>query len=568
MTELRSRRRRGRLLAVSLVGLGLVAGACGSSGKKTSTTTAAAAVPTTVAPAAASTSAAPPTTAQTAALTTAAPTTVVKADKPVVGGELKVGLESGVSTLDPAQSLAQPADKDIALAIYDPLVSFDKDDKFVPYLAEDFKASADLLTWTVKLRKGIKFHDGTDFNADAVVAHWLRMADPATGSPWATSAAQEKPTKVDDLTVDFKMDAPNIGFPNDMATAMGYIPSPTAVAKDPTGFGLAPVGTGPFKLTTFEAKGQVVVSKNPSYWKKDADGTQLPYLDKITFIPYPDTAKRLEAVKAGEVDVIQTADTSTVVDAAKQKNLKVQKVTGSSSTNVLFNNKKAPLDDVNVRTALALATDRDALNQTIYSGGRVEAYSGYAPNSPYKNPAADEPKFNLDAAKKLIAAYGKPVDITLECIPTPEADQILQLLKEQWEAAGAKVTLKSQEQGAYVARIFGKGGDYQAACFRTNQFVEPDQVRSSIFTDDKANLLFYSNPGVDKAMTDGRGTTDFEKRKAAYFQAQALFVKDVPTIYLLFDLFGNISSDKVSDMAHPEGNSLGAIKFTEVYKKK
>ena len=134
MTEVRSRRRRARLLAVSLVGLGLVAGACGSSGKKTSTTTAAAAV-TTVAPAAASTSAAPPTTAQTAALTTAAPTTVVAADKPVVGGELKVGLESGVSTLDPAQSLAQPADKDIALAIYDPLVSFDKDDKFVPYLA-------------------------------------------------------------------------------------------------------------------------------------------------------------------------------------------------------------------------------------------------------------------------------------------------------------------------------------------------------------------------------------------------------------------------------------------------
>jgi peptide/nickel transport system substrate-binding protein len=363
------------------------------------------------------------------------------------------------------------------------------------------------------------------------------------------------------------MDAPNVGFPNDMASAMGFIPSPTAVAKDPVGFGLHPVGTGPFMITSFEAQGQVVVSKNPNYWRKDGDGVQLPYLDKITFVPYPDTGKRLEAVKAGEVDLIQTADTSTVTDAAKDSTLKVQKVTGSSSTNILFNNKKAPVDDVNVRTALALATDRKALNDTIYGGARVEAYTNYAPGSPYANPAAQEPKFNLDAAKKLIAAYGKPVELTLECISTPEADQILQILKEQWEAAGAKVTLKSQEQGAYVNRIFGKGGDYQSACFRTNQFIEPDQVRGSIYTDDKNNILFYSNAGVDKAMDEGRSTTDFAKRKAAYATAQELFIKDLPTIYLLYDLAGNISTTKVSDMPVPEANALGSIKLTEVYKK-
>jgi ABC-type transport system substrate-binding protein len=550
------------------VGLAVIAAACGSSTKKatdsTTSSSAAASSSTSVAASTSSTSAPAGSSSTTAAASTtsAAPS----GPKAVVGGELKVGLESGISTLDPAASLSQPADKDIALAIYDPLMSFDKDNKFVPFLATDVKSSADLKTWTVTLQKGVKFHDGTDFNADAVVAHWKRMADPATNSPWGTSAANEVPTKTDDYTVTFNLVTPNVGFPNDLAGTMGYIPSPTAVAKDPAGFGLHPVGTGPFSLSSFEASGQVVVAKNPNYWRKDASGTQLPYLDKITFLPIPDTAKRLQAVQNKDVDLIQTADTSTVVDALKVKSLKVQKVTGSSSTILLFNNKKAPLDDLNVRTALALATDRDAINQTGYQGARTEAYSLFAPDSPYFDKDAVQPKFDLDKAKAAVKAYGKPINITLECIPTPESNTILQLLKEQWEAAGMKITLKTQDQGAYVARIFGKKGDYQVACFRGNQFIEPDQISDNYLTDNKANYGFYSNPEVDKALLAGRATSDFATRKAAYFTVQEQLAKDIPGLALLYNLFGNITTDKVSDLPNPEANSLGALQLATVYK--
>ena len=562
--------RRG--VAVALISLAFVAAACGSTKSADAPTTVAttAATATTAAPAPATTVAKPvETTAQTA-ITTAPPaptTTVAPADKPVLGGELRVGLESAVSTLDPSQQLAQPADKIIALSIYDPLVSFDKDNKFIPFLAESVTAADDLKSWTVVLRKGIKFQDGTDLNADAVVKHWLRMADPATKSPWATSASQQKPTKKDDSTIVFNMDAANVGFINDLTSAMGFIPSPTAVEKDPVGFGLAPVGTGPFKLTKFEAGGDVTVEKNTAYWRKDDSGGALPYLDKITYKPIPDTSKRLQALQNGELDLINTADTNTVVAAEKAK-LKVQRVTGSSSTNLLFNNSKPPMNDPLVRQAVAYATNRDDINQIVYQGARVPAYSVFATNSPYFNPAATQPKFDLAKAKELVKQYGKPLTIKLECIPTPEAAQIFDVVKTQWEAAGIKVDYKEQEQGAYVGRIFGKVGDYDTACFRTNQFVEPDQIRSGYATDDKSNLIFYSNPEVDKLFNDGKATADFTKRKAAYDKIQEILVKDVPGIVLVYDLAGNISSQNVYGIPNPEASALGAIKLATVYIKK
>jgi peptide/nickel transport system substrate-binding protein len=566
---------RNRVFTAGLLSMAFVAAACGGSSKSSSSPTTAAGTAATTA-AATATSEAPATTApkpvettaQTAITTAATPaTTVAAGERPVLGGTLRVALESAVSTLDPAQQLAQPADKIIALSIFDPLVAFDKDNKFVPFLAESVTAADDLKSWTVVLRKGIKFQDGTDLNADAVVKHWLRMADPATGSPWATSAGQQKPSKKDDSTVVFTMDSPNIGFINDLTTAMGFIPSPTAVAKDPAGFGLAPVGTGPFKVTKFEPGGVVEVEKNAAYWRKDDAGGALPYLDKITFTGIADTQKRLQALQNGEFDLINTADTSTVVAAEKAK-LKVQRVSGSSSTNLLFNNQKAPLDSPLVRQAIAYATDKDSINTLVYDGARIPSYSIFALDSPYLNKNATTPKFDLEKAKALVKEYGKPIEITAECIPSPEANNFMDLLKQQWEAAGMKVTLKSQDQGAYVARIFGKVGDYQVACFRTNQFAEPDQVRSGYVTNDKTNLSFYSNPEVDKLFDEGKASADFAKRKAAYDQIQVLLIKDLPGITLMYDLAGNITSPNVFGLPNPEASALGAIKLAGVFIKK
>ncbi|MEO7429536.1 MAG: ABC transporter substrate-binding protein, partial [Acidimicrobiales bacterium] len=153
---------------------------------------------------------------------------------PVKGGELVFGAESDVSTLD-VGAAAQPSDKVITLGLYDPLMSY-KDGKLVPYLAESLdSAGEDLATWTMKLRSGVTFHDGTPLNADSIVKHFKRLQDPATGCSCLDLAkivaSMDTPDGVDGLTVVFHLATPSVAFPDLLAGSTGYVESPTAAAK-------------------------------------------------------------------------------------------------------------------------------------------------------------------------------------------------------------------------------------------------------------------------------------------------------------------------------------------------
>jgi len=538
------RRASSRLVPIALVAISLAAACSSGSGRGGGATT--------KAPTSPSASASSPSTTAGA----------VSAGTPKTGGALRFGLESDVSTLDEAQGLAQPADKAIALAVYDPLMSFDDKGNVVPYLASAITPSADAKTWTLTLRQGITFSDGTPLNADAVVAHFKRLQDPATKSYWYTDAAKFTESAPDDHTVVFSLTAPNVAFPDDLTAAEGYIESPAAVKAEGADFGRKPVGTGPFVLKEFVTGDHVLVARNSTYWKKDANGGQLPYLDSIRFVPIADTKARLAALRAGDVDLIQTADSSTIKQAV-DAGLQVQKVSGSSSTVILFDNKVAPVDDARVRQALAYAINRDAINSVVYGGVRQPSFSPFSTHSPYYE-AVGTPTFDLGKAKALLQEYGKPVNLTLECITTPESNSILQLVQQMWQDAGAHVTLKTEEQGQYVADIFGHK-PYQAACFRNNQFVDPDDLYNTYYTGNTQNLLSYSNPTVDAALDKGRSDPNMADRVAAYHTLQEQLAKDVPGITLLYDLYGNIYKATVHGLPTPEANSLGAIKVTTLW---
>jgi peptide/nickel transport system substrate-binding protein len=226
---------------------------------------------------------------------------------------------------------------------------------------------------------------------------------------------------------------------------------------------------------------------------------------------------------------------------------------------ILLNNAKPPFNDVRARQALAYAINEDVINQRVYNGVRTPSYSAFATSSPYFDPNATTPKFDLAKAKSLVTALGG-LSFSLVCIPTPEADSILQNIKQMGEAAGMKITLQSQEQGAYVNRIFSKNGDYQAACFRTTHFQEPDAIRPTLTTGDTANLVFYSNKQVDSLLEQARSTADVAQRKALYDQVQVIIAQEVPSITTLYDLFANIYNAKTVGPPPPgEANSLGAL---------
>jgi 4-phytase/acid phosphatase/peptide/nickel transport system substrate-binding protein len=536
MSLARDRRPRALPLVSVLVLLALLAAACGGSKKNAGTTG----------------------------------TTTAPAGKAISGGNLRVGLESDVSTLDPAKGLAQPADKDIALAIYDPLMSYDKDNKVVPFLAKSMTPDASLKVWTMTLPTGVTFTDGTPFDADAVVKHFLRMKNPATQCTCASDVAPIVSVQAPNATtVVFTLDTPNAVFPLLLTGTDGYVESPAAVASSGKDYALHPVGTGAFKLTEFVpgVGGHVTVVKNPTYWRKDSDGSQLPYLDQITFQFISDTHQRLQTLQSGGVDLIQTADTPTIKQAI-DSGLKVQKITGSSSTIFMFNEKKPPFNDVRVRQALAYATDKQQIVNVVWSGTRVVARSAFPVDSPFILKDVGNPSFDLAKAKDLLRQYGQPVSFTLECISgSTESTQLLQLVQQQWQAAGAHVSLKFTDQGQFVTDKFGPR-NYQAACFRDSQISDPDDLYNDLHTGGSGNLTFYSNATVDKALEDSRKTADFAARKADYDIVQREIARDVPSITLAYDVFGNIYGAKVHGLPLPEANSLGAIKLAGVWMSK
>ena len=479
-----------------------------------------------------------------------------------MGGTLTFATESDVASLMPGVA-AQPSDKVITLGIYDPLMSYDEEANIIPWLAKTMTASEDLLTWEMELNSPVTFHDGTPLNAEAVVKHFDRLKDPAVGCPCQQSVSNietmEMPDGPTGQTVTFHLDAPNVAFDQLLAGSSGYIESPTAIAADPEGFETAPVGTGPFVLDQFIPGDRVVLKKYPDYWKTDEAGNQLPYLDELIVRPIPDSSQRLASLEAGDIDMFQTA-TSDVVIQAEEAGFAAQKISGSSSTIILFNESKPPFDDVRARQAVAYAINKDAMNERVYGGVRVPSYSSFPIDSPYYNPDGEAPRYDPERAAELVEELGG-LSFKLECIPTPESQQLLELTQQMGEAVGMEIELGTQEQGQYVNRIFSKSGDYEAACFRNNHFADPDQIRAGLTTDDPGNLIFYSNPDVDRLLQEARATADFEERKAAYDEIQVITAEEVPIVTLMYDLFGNVYDDTRAGPPPPgEPNSLGAIK--------
>ena len=479
---------------------------------------------------------------------------------PVKGGSLIFGTESDVATLAPGEA-AQPSDKVITLGIYDTLTTY-VDGQIEPYLLESLEANDDLTVYTGTLREGILFHDDTPLNAEAVVKHFDRLKDPATACPCASTISAitsiDMPDGPEGLSLVFNLEGPDVAFPNLLAGSSGYIESPTAVAN---GVNLKTdgVGTGPFTLEEFSPGERVVLKAWPKYWQTDENGIQLPYLDQLTIVPIPDSGQRLSALETGDIDIFQSADSKTVKQG-EDAGFAAQKISGSSSTILLMNNSKPPFDDVRARQAVAYAIDKDLINERAYDGVRVPSYSGFALDSPFYNPDAGTPQYDPEKAQELVDELGG-LKFSIVCIPTPEADLILNIVKQLGEDVGMEISLETQEQGAFVNRIFSKVGDWTAACFRSGHFIEPDSIRAGLTTDDSGNLVFYSNPEVDELLDEARQTDDFETRKEKYFRVQEITGEEVPLITTLYDLFGNVyDASRVGPPPDGEPNSLGAIK--------
>lgn len=458
--------------------------------------------------------------------------------QPKPGGKIAYAVEAETSGWNPTVDRWAISGTTIGLAIYDALAA--RDDKGVaqPYLAQKFESSADFKTWTITLRSGIKFHDGTPLTAEAVKKGFeghlkSGLTRPALGP-------LESIEVTGPLTVKFNMKSPWAVFPGVLTGQLGVVAAPAQLdAGDDASS--KPIGTGPFKFVSWVRDDKLVTEKNTDYWRKDANGTQMPYLDGLTFQPITDNAQRRAALDAGQLQMFHTTDGLTIKklrEDAKAGKLQLIEDRGEQEEGfVMFNTSTPPFDNPNARKAVMYATDRDAYVENVGESVSEAADGFLSPNSPWyvdtKFPKQDLAKAR-EFAQKYQQETGKPLEFTLG-VGGPDSKKNGEFLQQGWAQAGINAQVNVANQGSFITDALA--GKYQANLWRQFGQSDPDADALWWLSDNAKQALALNfarnqDPVIDKALNDGRVTTDVNVRKAAYAKLQEQFTADVPYVWL------------------------------------
>lgn len=463
-----------------------------------------------------------------------APPSKGEPDSPKVGGTLIYATGTDALTLDPQFVTDVPTSR-VVMQIHETLVKYDLDMNIVPGLAEAWEVSSDRLTWTFRLRKGVKFQDGTPFNAEAVKYTFDRIADPATASPRKSSAGMIKSVKVlDDYTVAITTLKP---FGPLLAQLTAYnlaILSPTQAKKLGKKYAQNPAGTGPFKLESWAPGEKVVLARNEEYWGKKA------YLDKVVFKVVPEDATRVMLLLSGEADVIASVPTVLLDKLRQSKDVKVVREKGFRTIYIGLNNKVKPFDDIRVRKAVSHAIQPEAIVQGVLKGVGTLGGSFESPAIPGAIQGLKPYPYDPARTKKLLAEAGYPNGFTTS-LYTPTGRylmdrQVAEAVQGQLKEVGIKAEIKAPDWGTLTALLdkyteipmflMGKGsptGDLDLT------------LNLTIKTGGRMNHFSYSNPKVDKLIEQQQGITDPKKRFQVLYEIQKVVYEECPAVVLFYE---------------------------------
>ncbi|MFA5564706.1 MAG: ABC transporter substrate-binding protein [Acidimicrobiia bacterium] len=477
------------------------------------------------------------------------------------GGSITIGTEGENSTLVPSGGSIRST---TGYALYDPLVSLNDAGEFEGFLAESIDANDDLTEWTLELRSGIQFHDGTPFDAEAVEWNYenLQLREGSTTLGSLRGAGLESVEATGDLTVVFHLSGTNAAFPDVLRGSGGWMVSPTAYEADPEGFGDNPIGTGPFEFKEWRRDDRLVLTRNANYWMVDAEGNQLPYLDEVVIRPIPDEESRVQSLSAKDIDVIQTLRglmVKRVLDLESDGGYKVSVHVGNTSHAMVLNTLEPPLDDKRVRVGLAMAIDPLAVQKVIGDDGLTLPATGFfSTDSPWYSevvakayPITEEP--DTEGARALIEEYendpdrsdnkpvGSPISVEYRCMPDPALLQAGQLYQNMWGAIGVDASLAQADYAAQVSRTIGTPdtdppfrGDFNISCWRSGAgSLDPYTAFKNEFGPVATTATNYSNftsEEIDRWVDVLRSSTDLNERFEAVEQIGLILADEMPVI--------------------------------------
>lgn len=446
--------------------------------------------------------------------------------KPVRGGEVTYALEAETTGgwCIPESQLAISGMM-VAWSVYD-FLFVPGEDGFVPFLAETAESNDDDTEWIIKLREGVTFHDGTALDATVVKnnidASMGRYPNRTSLLGWFTLGNIDTVEVVDDLTIAITTKVPWPALPAYLYGGGRNGIMAQAQLDDPDTCDRELIGTGPYMLTEWEVNDHLTVERNPDYWRTDAEGEQLPYLDGITFRPVPDAQTRVNGLLAGEYDIAMTSSapaTETLEAEAESGNIDlVQSSVNAEVGFMMFNESHPPFDDQVAREAVATALDRKEYNELV-SLGLLETASGpFPPGAPGYLEDAGFPSFDLERAKELVADYesrtGSPLEFTYSFSSDEDNQRSAQFIQGQLEAAGMKVNLKAREQATLISTALGD--DWDAMAFRNFPGGFPDGNYVWWYSSSPVNLGQIDDPELDALLDAGRSELDDEASDAIY----------------------------------------------------
>ncbi|WP_018130873.1 ABC transporter substrate-binding protein [Effusibacillus pohliae] len=445
--------------------------------------------------------------------------------EPKTGGTLNISLDADPPKLDPAFSTAL-VDRMVFQSIFDKLVDLDANGKIVPMLAEKWEVSDDQKTYTFKLRQGVKFHDGTDFNAEAVKFNFERNMDKASTRRNELKEV-DKVTVVDPYTVKVQLKQPFAPFLSVLTDRAGMMVSPEAVKKYGDDFANHPVGTGPFIYKERVKGSTITLEKNPNYWQKG-----LPKLDKVVYKVMTDSNVALTNLKSGQVDITNRFPFKEIDSYKNDPKIMVVNQADQGYQGMHLNTKKPPFDKKELRQAVDLLIDRDAIVKVVLNGAGTPGHSPFAPSHFAYGDSDKYEKPNLEKAKELLKQAGKPdgFTFTLKIGTTPQNQQLGQMIQNMLKPAGINVNLEKVEFGTLLDQA--KKGNFEAVQLGWSGRPDPDQnIFDFVVTGGSNNYSQYSNPEVDKLLNAARVEGDEAKRKALYDQAMKILNDDAEYIY-------------------------------------
>ncbi len=466
------------------------------------------------------------------------------------GGILRMSVDQAVAKLNPLATRVNP-EYLVAELLYSGLTRLGVDMTPVPDLAESWSASADLSQWTFKLRGGIVFHDGTPCNSADVVASFEAMLDPKTASPARQNIGPiDKVSASDATTIVFTLKAPFADLPVSLAYTNARIVPKAIIEAGLQRLDREAIGTGPFKLVSFEPERQVVVQRNERYYDPAR-----PYLDRIEVVIYPDPTAEGSALMSGQTDLTLNTLPTEFARLQRAPGVKTLRTPSGQFCNVNFGCDTKPFNDVRVRQALALCVDRAAMVEFVTEG------FGTPGNDTALNPAytyyVDRPlkKPDIAAAKKLLgeAGYANGLQATLIASDRPAVrTQLAIALREMAKPAGFDIKVETMPHATYLDQVWKKGSFYIGFY---NMQATADAIFALLYTSNAAwNETRWNNADFDKVVNEARVTIDPAKRRALYGEAQGLMHRDVPSLIpVFFDLLAARRDYVQGYELHPRG---------------